>query len=96
MIPQELLDKIGGAWIADQAERLVRVPSVTLEEHAVCRLYEQQLRDLGLEVDVREVTPGRPNLYARIHGAGGGPTLMLNGRLTSRSIENDIFFLRPT
>ena len=70
------LERIDGQWIADEAERLVRVPSVTLDEREVCQLYEQQLRDLGLDVDVREVTPGRSNPYARIRGSGGGPTLM--------------------
>ena len=68
MAKRQVLDKIHGAWIADQAEQLVRVPSVTLQEQQVCQLYQQQLLDLGLEVDVREVTPGRPNLYARIRG----------------------------
>jgi acetylornithine deacetylase/succinyl-diaminopimelate desuccinylase-like protein len=52
-----------------------------MDEAAVCRLYEAQLRELGLAVDVREVTPGRNNLYARIRGSGGGPALMLNGHL---------------
>lgn len=80
-VRDELVATIDGAWIADQAERLVRVPSVTLQEEEVCRLYHEQLQDLGLEVDVREVTPGRDNLYARIRGVGGGPTLMLNGHL---------------
>ena len=73
----------------EQAERLVRVPSVTLQEQEVCQLFERQLRDLGLEVDVREVTPGRPNLYARVKGTGGGPTLMLNGHLDTIPNQNN-------
>lgn len=85
----DVLEKINGKWIADEAERLVRVPSVTLEEQEVCRLYEQQLRGLGLDVDVREVTPGRSNLYARIRGSGDGPTLMLNGHLDTIPNQND-------
>lgn len=78
---EQILGAIDGAWMAEQALRLVEVPSVTMEEAEVCRCYEAQLKGLGLEVDVREVTPGRPNLYARIKGTGGGPALMLNGRL---------------
>ena len=75
------LEKIDGDWIADLTEEMVKIPSVTLEETEICAFYERQLVDLGLEVDVREVTPGRPNLYARVRGIGDGPTLMLNGHL---------------
>jgi acetylornithine deacetylase/succinyl-diaminopimelate desuccinylase-like protein len=74
MAEHEVLEKIDGQWITDEAERLVRVPSVTLNEQEVCQLYEQQLRELGLKVDVREVTPGMPNLYARVPGEFPVPT----------------------
>ncbi len=88
MMTPDVLRKIDGRWIADTAERLVRVPSVTLQEQQVCRLYEEQLRETGMDVDVREVTPGRPNLYARVRGSGGGPTLMLNGHLDTIPNQN--------
>lgn len=78
---ETVLECIDGEWIAEQAMKLVEIPSVTMDEEEVCRCYEAQLRDLGLEVDVRQVTPGRTNLYARIAGRGDGPTLMLNGHL---------------
>jgi acetylornithine deacetylase/succinyl-diaminopimelate desuccinylase-like protein len=76
-----VLKRIDGEWIADEALKLVSIPSVTLEESIVCSCFEDQLRSLGFDVDVREVTPGRNNLYARISGTGDGPTLMLNGHL---------------
>ncbi len=85
---EPILDAVDGEWIAEQAVTLVEIPSVTMEEAAVCDCYEAQLRDLGLEVDVREVTPGRSNLYARVPGAGDGPTLMLNGHLDTIPIGN--------
>lgn len=72
---------IDAEWIAERAMELVEIPSVTMDEATVCKRYEQQLRDLGLEVDVREVTSGRNNLYLRIPGTGHGPALMLNGHL---------------
>ncbi|MFP6767513.1 MAG: M20/M25/M40 family metallo-hydrolase [Planctomycetaceae bacterium] len=101
---QAVLEKINGEWIADLTEEMVRIPSVTMDEAAVCIYYEQQLRGLGLEVDVREVTPGRPNLYARIQGRADGPALMLNGHLdtipnqTDQSCyrEDDLLFGRGT
>ena len=89
MTISEVLEKIDGRWIAHEAERLVRVPSVTLEEQQVCEIYQQRLRDLGLEVEVREVTLGRTNLYARIRGTGDGPTLMLNGHLDTIPNQNN-------
>jgi len=72
---------IDAGWIAARAIELIEIPSVTMDEAAVCQMYEQQLRDLGLDVDVRQVTPGRNNLYVRIPGTGNGPALMLNGHL---------------
>jgi len=86
---QQVLRHIDGDWITDQTERLVQVPSVTMHEQAVCRMYEQQLIDLGLEVDVRPVTDGRPNLYACLRGTGGGPALMLNGHLDTIPNQNN-------
>ncbi|MED5416689.1 MAG: M20/M25/M40 family metallo-hydrolase, partial [Candidatus Latescibacterota bacterium] len=77
-----LLDAVDGDWIDEQAWQLLQIPSVTMDEGEVCGLFECQLRDLGLQVDVRAVDDdGRNNLYARIQGQGHGPTLMLNGHL---------------
>lgn len=75
------LEAIDPEWIAGRTMELVGIPSVTMNEAAVCECYETQLRDLGFDVDVREVTPGRNNLYACIRGEGDGPALMLNGHL---------------
>ena len=80
-IQQKLLDAIESEWIAEQAMALVDIPSVTMDEAEICLFFEHQLSDLGLEVDVREVTPGRSNLYARIPGKCNGPSLILNGHL---------------
>ena len=72
------------ALIAD----LVAVDSVNPDlvpggagEGAVARLIAGWLASAGLEVHMDEVRPGRPNVIARARGAGGGPTLMLNGHL---------------
>ena len=81
MSVEALLTAVDADWTCERTRELVEVDSVTLDEQAVCTLFEDQLRDLGLKVDVREVTPGRNNLYARIQGAGTGPTLILNGHL---------------
>lgn len=78
---QSVAAAVDPEWIAERAMALIETPSVTMDEAAVCSRYQEQLRELGLDVDVREVTPGRNNLYARIPGTGDGPALMLNGHL---------------
>ena len=80
-IEQRIRDAVDAAWVADRAAELVSVPSVTMNEQAVCGLFEEMMRSLGLDVLVRPMTPGRNNLYARIPGSGGGPTLLFNGHL---------------
>ncbi|MFL5581686.1 MAG: ArgE/DapE family deacylase [Gemmatimonadaceae bacterium] len=49
-------------------------------ELPVARLLAEVLRDWGLEVEVTEAAPGRPNVVARI-GGGAGRSLMFNGHL---------------
>ena len=83
-----LLNAVDPVWIADRTFDLVNVPSVTMHEQEVCRLYAEQMRDAGLDVDIREVTPGRQNLYTRVKGSGGGPALMLNGHLDTIPLGN--------
>ncbi len=78
---ERVLASIDREWIAREAAAMVEIPSVTMDEKAVCAYFQARLEDLGLEVDSREITPGRNNLYARIPGTGGGPSLALNGHL---------------
>ena len=78
---EKLIAAIDREWVAERTRELVDIYSVTMAEAEVCQAYEAMMREVGLEVDVREVTPGRNNLYARIAGQGDGPALMLNGHL---------------
>ena len=43
------------------------------------RFLEALLRREGFEVEVDDFLPGRPNIYARLEGAGGGRVLAFNG-----------------
>lgn len=83
-----VIASVDSEWVAEQTLALVEIPSVTMDEAAVCRYYATQMRELGLTVDVREVTPGRANLYARIAGSGDGPTLLFNGHLDTIPLGN--------
>lgn len=48
-------------------------------EGAIARFIAAWLSDAGLEVQLDELRPGRPNVIARARGTGGGRTLLLNG-----------------
>ena len=45
------------------------------------------LDEAGIEVELTDVAPGRPNVVARLRGSGGGRTLILNGHLDTVSVE---------
>jgi acetylornithine deacetylase len=67
--------------IVDLAKALVRIPSYTTDETPVARFLDQLFRREGLESLLQEVDPGRFQVLARLPGAGGGRSLMLNGHL---------------
>ena len=41
----------------------------------------------GIEVDVADAEPGRPNVVARARGHGGGRTLLLNAHMDTVGVE---------
>src|SRR5690348_8526713 len=50
-------------------------------EGAVANLIAARLEQAGLDVNLDEVLPGRPNVVGRLRGAGGGRSLMLCGHM---------------
>jgi acetylornithine deacetylase len=48
-------------------------------EGAVAGLIAAELAGAGLDVEVTEVLPGRPNVVGRLRGTAGGPVLLLCG-----------------
>ena len=77
----ELSAAIDPELLAHDTLEMCRIESVTMNEQAICQDFSSRLQQLGLKSDEREVTPGRFNIYARVAGVGGGPTLALNGHL---------------
>jgi acetylornithine deacetylase/succinyl-diaminopimelate desuccinylase-like protein len=73
------------AALTELIEQLVAIDSVnpTLVpgargEDELARFVAAWLSAHGLDVDVEEVAPGRPNVIATVRGHGGGRTLLLN------------------
>ena len=67
--------------VADLTLDLVRIPSPTGDELGVSEFYANALTEFGLEVQLNYVEDGRPNVFARIRGSGGGRSLLLHGHL---------------
>lgn len=74
--------------LTELAAELVRIDSVNPDlvpggagEGELARFVADWLEDAGLEVEVEEVAPGRPNVVGRARGTGGGSTLLLNAHM---------------
>jgi acetylornithine deacetylase len=76
---QRVLDGCDRAEMIDLASDLARLQSFTTQETPVARYLERFLGQRGFAVEVQEVEPGRLQCIARLPGAGGGRSLMLNG-----------------
>ncbi|MEI6845019.1 MAG: M20/M25/M40 family metallo-hydrolase [Actinomycetes bacterium] len=76
-------------------DQLVRIESVTpwliktgSGEAEIAEFMGRWLAAEGLEVTIEEVSPGRPNMLARLKGSGAGPTLCINAHSDTVGYEN--------
>jgi acetylornithine deacetylase len=74
--------------LVELLKRLVAIDSVNPDlvaggagEGEIARFVASWFEDAGLEVELEEVAPGRPNVVAIARGTGGGPALMLNAHM---------------
>jgi acetylornithine deacetylase len=74
--------------LAELTRQLVTIDSVNPElipgaagEAEIARFVAEWLERAGLDVEVEEVAPGRPNVVGIARGTGGGRTLLLNAHM---------------
>jgi acetylornithine deacetylase len=74
--------------LAELTRQLVAIDSVNPElipgaagEAEIARFVAEWLERAGLDVEVEEVAPGRPNVVGTARGSGDGRTLMLNAHM---------------
>lgn len=72
--------------VVELTRQLVAIDSVNPDlipgaagEGAIARFVAEWCERAGLEVEVEETAPGRPNVIATARGTGGGRSLLLNG-----------------
>lgn len=56
-------------------------------EANIARFVADWLAKAGVEVEMDEPAPGRPNVIGTVRGSGGGKTLMLNAHMDTVSVE---------
>ena len=86
--------RLSSSSLTELAAELVAIDSVNPElvpggagEGELARFVAGWLTDAGLEVEVEEVAPGRPNVVGRARGSGGGDTLLLNAHMDTVGYE---------
>jgi acetylornithine deacetylase len=79
-------------------EQLIRIDSTNpllvpgaSGEAEIARFIAYRLQGAGLEVDLYEVVPGRPNVVAKLPGSGGGRSLMYVAHLDVVGAEKAAF-----
>src|SRR6516164_1579899 len=75
------------ALAAIDEKRSIRIPSSTFAEGKIADLYADYMANVGLEVEMQEVThPFDPQQKSRqpigrLKGSGAGPTLLINAHM---------------
>jgi len=67
--------------LVEWASDAISIPSFTGSEEELARFVAETLTELGLQVQWQQVEDGRANVLGTLAGAGGGPSLMLNGHM---------------
>jgi acetylornithine deacetylase len=85
---------IDRAWCLETLTRLVRINSInsTLRpgapgEAEIAGYTAERLSQLGVEVERHEPVAGRISVTGRLHGTGGGKSLMLNGHYDTVDVD---------
>ncbi len=67
--------------IRDLTVALVDIPSPTGHEAGVAKFLAERMADLGMETDLPQVDPGRPNAVGHLRGDGDGLNLLFTGHM---------------
>ena len=72
-----LAEQVNPERITQLTLDMVRIPSPPGQERVVSEFYAEELREIGLEVELDEEFPDSPSVVAWLRGNGNSPTLQL-------------------
>jgi acetylornithine deacetylase len=84
---QKIAERITDRQVLALEQAAIRTPSTTMEEGDIADLFANYMSEAGLDVEMMDVThPAKPGKKSRqpigrLRGAGGGPSLMLDGHM---------------
>src|SRR5256885_8478055 len=84
---ERIAERITDRQVLALEQAAIRIPSTTFEEGALADHLASYMSDVGLDVEMMDVThPAKPGKrtrqpIGRLRGTGDGPTLMLNGHM---------------
>jgi succinyl-diaminopimelate desuccinylase len=78
-VETDILEHLDEGYTLRVLKDMIAIPSIVGEEGALAEYLFEELGRLGLERDLQEVEPGRPNVYGRLVGAAPGRKLHFNG-----------------
>lgn len=81
-VTHPFLASVEPARVIQLAQEMIRTPSFCKEEKNVADWAAQTMEAMGFdEVWQQEVSPNRPNVFGRLRGSDGGPSILFNGHL---------------
>src|SRR6195256_626366 len=88
MQTQDILGRLDTAYCLDFLSRMVQHKSYsqTEGERTLAAWMAEQMRGLGLEVELTPVEADRVNAIGRLRGSGGGKSLMFNGHIDTNPV----------
>jgi len=78
---EDVLKELDDGYAVKKLKEMIRIPSVVGDEKELAHYLRDELDSLGLETELHEVQPGRPNVYAKLQGSRPGKRMNFNGHL---------------
>jgi succinyl-diaminopimelate desuccinylase len=76
---EEIRSHLDDGYTRRVLEEMIKIDSVVGREGELAEYLKVELEALGLDCDMHEVEPGRPNVYGRMEGGSPGKRLNFNG-----------------